>query len=123
MSEDDCVHAVQVSPLQLEPTTSIQPVDPESNTGSSFDAPPDGGKAWIVVLGSSLALFSATGIINAYVSLVSNAIAIAIIANPCSGFFSSILYRCSAFKVIFYDYFSYWSCANMLGIRWRPHHG
>ena len=32
---------------------------------------PDGGKeAWIVVLGSSLALFSSAGMINAYVSML-----------------------------------------------------
>lgn len=67
MSDDDRVHPIQTSAPQHAPTR--QSVDPENNPDSSFDDPPDGGKGWIVVIGSALALFSTTGIINAYVSL------------------------------------------------------
>lgn len=45
---------------------------PNSQTGFSIadmnSTPPDGGKdAWLVVLGSFLAMFSSFGIVNAYV--------------------------------------------------------
>lgn len=65
---DDGSRALHVSPR------SSQPVDPENNTESSVEdvlstEPPDGGRGWLVVFGSSLALFSTTGIINAYVGL------------------------------------------------------
>ena len=69
---DDRAHELQITPLQSEPTS--QQVDPESNSGGSLDEPPDGGKAWIVVMGSAFALFSATGIINAYVSFSINCV-------------------------------------------------
>ncbi|KAF8575182.1 MFS general substrate transporter [Ramaria rubella] len=60
---------LQTRPQKLDPI-SVN-LDPESSPSSSLeetasDDPPDGGKAWIVVLGSSLALFSTTGVINAY---------------------------------------------------------
>ncbi|KAF8510787.1 monocarboxylate permease [Gautieria morchelliformis] len=63
---------LQAGPAPPQPqVTNSRSIDPENSPGSSpKDAlstdPPDGGKGWIVVFGSALALFSTTGIINAY---------------------------------------------------------
>ncbi|KAF8515407.1 monocarboxylate permease [Hysterangium stoloniferum] len=60
-------------PLEYNPSSS--PPRSIDDTGSASDAlevrlipdePPDGGKGWLVVFGSTLALFATTGVINAY---------------------------------------------------------
>ena len=53
--------------VEVEPVSPQ--VDAETQQDSEADSVPDGGReAWLVVLGSSLALFVSAGMVNAYVS-------------------------------------------------------
>lgn len=71
----DAEPALSRSPSGSE-TQDFLAIDKENIAGTpnaafNYDAPPDGGReAWMVVLGSTLALFSTFGVVNSYVRTV-----------------------------------------------------
>ena len=55
--------------MSPEPST-LEANSPRLATAKDDDIP-DGGEGWVVVFGCAIALFSTTGVINAYVRRVS----------------------------------------------------
>lgn len=95
---------------------------PNSQTVFSIaDTPPDGGKdAWLVVLGSFLAMFSSFGIVNAYVRNDLPTYTLLLLLKFATGCFSRLLYDEFAVEVLFIDNIPHW-CHTTFPIVWsRP---
>lgn len=102
------------------------PHAPESSPGSAstqIDTPPDGGRlAWLVVLGSALALFSTTGVNTAYVSPCVGCYLYPSDGIPI-GLFPSTLYNHVALTLVLVSHFAHRGIANRASICWRSDHG
>lgn len=88
----------------------------------SPDVPPDGGaRAWLVVLGSSLALFSTTGAVNAYVPTL--VFPPQPPANPLPlGLFSVLLHRRPSLRLLLHHHRLHRRPPNSPRICGWPHH-
>lgn len=110
----------------IPPSRQVQapPSDtPSSDVEACSDDPTstivfDSGRGWLVVLGSAMALFSTTGIINAYVRLPRFYVVLFSPLSSVVGVLSSILHHYSFIQFIFDSYLTYRRIANIPGL-WR----